>query len=93
MHHFLNNILLRNGITPQHIGNTTQQNGISKLNIIIDIFLQQLNNKLTQPTPFQLNLNTLNLIPIIGPILSIPLINLLIPLNWGLVVLFNNTCN
>ena len=85
--HLINDIFLRERIPPQHEANTTQQYPISKLNIIKDIFLQQLGNKLAQPTILKFNLNLLYLLRTVLPILALPLIQRLNALHLSGVIL------
>ena len=71
----LNHVFLGVGVSTEKIGDTTEQDRVCELNIVPDVFLQQLSDKFAQLAGFELVLDVGKIVPTGHPIFSLPLIN------------------
>lgn len=71
----LDHVLLGVGVSTEKIGNATEQDRICELNVVPNVFLQQLSDKLTQLARLELVLDVGKIVPTGHPIISLPLIN------------------
>jgi hypothetical protein len=79
-------------VTAKEVSNTAEQNGICELDIIPDVFLEQLSHELAQLAGFQLVLDVIKVFSAGHPVLSLPLVNWL-ALTFHLVVLLYYACD
>jgi hypothetical protein len=85
----LDHVLLGVGVSTEKIGNTTEQDRVCELNIVPNVFLEELSDKFAQLARFELILDVGKIVPTGHPIFSLPLINGL-ALSWNFIVLLND---
>ena len=87
--HFFDDILLGQGITTQHVSDTTEENGVGKLDIVVDVLFQELNDKFAQSTVFEFDLDLLDFASVVFPVIGFPFVDRFALFHGSFVVLLD----